>query len=66
MLRLRPKERPSPDEILNHPAVLKRSGGENLIHLNYLSNDPLLNTIKFNPFNLHALKGKLPKASYDN
>jgi hypothetical protein len=28
--------------------------------------DPLLGTIKFNPFNLRNLKEKLPKASYEN
>jgi len=27
MLRLKPKDRPSTDEILKHPAVIRRSGG---------------------------------------
>lgn len=27
--------------------------------------DPLLNTIKYNPFNLNSIKEKLPKSTYD-
>ena len=27
--------------------------------------DPLLKTIKYNPYNLNSIKDKLPKSSYD-
>lgn len=64
MLKLRPKERLTTDEILKHPATLRHMDGETISH-EAASNDPLLKTIKFNPFNLNALKGRLPKAAYD-
>jgi NIMA (never in mitosis gene a)-related kinase len=65
MLKLRPKDRPSTEEILKHPATQRHSGSISNNNSNDYS-EPLLNTIKFNPFNLNALKGRLPKASYEN
>jgi serine/threonine protein kinase len=65
MLRLKPKERPSTEEILKHPATQRHSGANMPNNSNDYS-EPLLGTIKFNPFNLNALKGRLPKASYEN
>lgn len=64
MLRLRPKERPSTEEILKHPATQRHSGNNLNNNSSGDYSEPLLNTIKFNPFNLNALKGRLPKASY--
>lgn len=65
MLRLKPRDRPSTEEILRHPAT-QRHTGTALSNNSSDYSEPLLGTIKFNPFNLNALKGRLPKASYEN
>lgn len=66
LLQVNPSKRPSCEQILKNPLVIKNSGailveGEE----NGKKVGKLLQTIKL-PFNLKQLKGNLPKANYEN
>jgi NIMA (never in mitosis gene a)-related kinase len=65
MLKLNPKERPSTDEILRNPILKKHLGSKfDEFSQSDSKRDPLLNTIKFNPYNLKSLKDNLPRSAY--
>ena len=71
LFKLDPKERPSCDEILQNPIVLKRmeflksgSSNDNLDLIN-MDENALLRTIRI-PKNIIFLSNKLPKANYDS
>ena len=68
MLKVRPKERPTTDELLKHPTIKKKCGfhideSDYAVYDNN-KNDPLLQTIKFNHRNMNSIKTNLPKSSY--
>ena len=63
LIKIRPRDRPDCDTLLSHPSIIKNSGMSNVSYEDYSA--PLLQTIKFNPYNLNALKKKLPKSSYE-
>lgn len=63
MLKITPSQRPSTDQILSNPIVARHFTQGGLLPS---SNEKaeLLQTIRFNNFNLKALKEKLPKSNY--
>jgi NIMA (never in mitosis gene a)-related kinase len=65
MLKVHPKLRPSVDDILANSIVAKNYKEGLLTPAEMEEERALLQTIKFNPFNLRALKDKLPKSNYD-
>ena len=65
MLKVNPKLRPSVDDILANSIVAKNYKDGLLTPSDMDDKGALLQTIKFNPFNLRALKDKLPKSNYD-
>lgn len=65
MLKVNPKLRPSVDDILTNSIVAKNYKEGLLSKEEMEEKGELLQTIKFNPFNLRALKDKLPKSNYD-
>ena len=68
MLKVNPKDRPDAETLLKNSIVIDKCGldeKENEIQLLLGNTDPLLKTIKYNPYNLNSIKDKLPKSSYD-
>ncbi|CAM5999677.1 unnamed protein product [Sphagnum balticum] len=63
MLKISPSQRPSTDEILSNPVVTRHYNQGGLLPAS-TERKELLQTIKFNPYNLKALKDKLPRANY--
>lgn len=63
MLKLSPGQRPSTDQILSNPVVARHYSQGGLLPAS-TEKAELLQTIKFNPYNLRALKDKLPRANY--
>lgn len=67
LLKVRPKDRPDAETLLKSSVVRKKAGiilDENE-KLMFEESDPLLKTIKYNPYNLNSIKEKLPKSSYE-
>jgi NIMA (never in mitosis gene a)-related kinase len=64
LLKVSPGLRPNAEGVLGNEIVRRRFKVEEGGGFEEERNPVLLNTIKFNPKNLVALKGKLPKANY--
>lgn len=63
MLKMSPAQRPTTDQILSNPIVARHYSAGGLLPTT-TEKAELLQTIKFNPYNLKALKDKLPRANY--
>jgi NIMA (never in mitosis gene a)-related kinase len=64
LLKVNPTLRPNADQLLANSIVQKHFKGELAMLHDEDERSELLETIKFNPKNLVALKNKLPKANY--
>ena len=68
LLKVNPKDRPDSETLLKNSTLINKCGvdeKEDEFKLLLANTDPLLRTIKYNPYNLNSIKDKLPKASYD-
>ena len=63
-LQTSPTQRPSSDQLLKNPIVLKYASDANSVVVEPTIADPLLNTIKV-PKNMRALGQQLPKSNYN-